>query len=91
MSQIPSHQSDPKQRARLRWRARRGLLENDLIITRFLDKHELDLTDEDVASLTVLFEITDNELMDLLLGRKELDADMDSPAMKRVVQMIRES
>lgn len=91
MNQTPNHQSDPKQRARLRWRARRGLLENDLIITRFLDKYELDLTDEDVSALTVLFEVTDNDLMDLLLGRKELDADMDSPAMRRVVQMIRES
>lgn len=91
MNQIPSHQSDPKQRARLRWRARRGLLENDLLITRFLDKYELDLTDEDVASLTVLFEATDNELMDLLLGRKELDGELDTPAMRKVVQMIRDS
>jgi antitoxin CptB len=91
MNQIPSHQSDPKQRARLRWRARRGLLENDLLITRFLDKYELDLTDEDVASLTVLFEATDNELMDLLLGRKELDGEMDTPAMRKVVQMIKDS
>jgi antitoxin CptB len=29
------HQSDPLRRARLRWRARRGLLENDLIFERF--------------------------------------------------------
>src|SRR5690606_23276112 len=32
------------ERARLRWRARRGLLENDLIITRFLDEYETQLT-----------------------------------------------
>ena len=66
-------------------------MENDLLITRFLDKYELDLTDEDVASLTVLFEATDNELMDLLLGRKELDGELDTPAMRKVVQMIRDS
>ena len=30
----PGHQSDPLRRARLRWRARRGLLENDLIVSR---------------------------------------------------------
>ena len=40
-----SHQADPAKRARLRWRARRGLLENDLIVTRFLDAHEAELTD----------------------------------------------
>ena len=28
------HQDDPARRARLRWRSRRGLLENDLILTR---------------------------------------------------------
>lgn len=36
------------ERARLRWRARRGLLENDLMITRFLDQYENELTDQDV-------------------------------------------
>jgi antitoxin CptB len=43
-----AHQSDPANRARLRWRARRGLLENDIILTRFLDAHETELTDEEV-------------------------------------------
>jgi len=54
-----SHQADPTQRARLRWRARRGLLENDLIIERFFDKHEMELTNDDVQALTVLFEEVD--------------------------------
>ena len=38
------------ERARLRWRARRGLLENDLIITRYLDAYEAELTDDDVVA-----------------------------------------
>ena len=58
-------------RARLRWRARRGLLENDLIITRFLDQYEAELTDVDVAALTLLFEMSDTDLLDVLLGRQE--------------------
>ena len=33
-SSVTTHQSDPANRARLRWRSRRGLLENDLILTR---------------------------------------------------------
>jgi antitoxin CptB len=85
-----SHQSDPTQRARLRWRARRGLLENDLIIQRFFDKHELELTDEDVHALTVLFEEVDNHLLDLFLGRKEPDGDLDTPDVRKVIQMMRE-
>ena len=91
MDNTQSHQADPKQRARLRWRARRGLLENDLMIERFFNKHELALTDDDVAALTELFEMTDNDLMDLLLGRKGLEGQQDYPAMRRVVQLIQES
>lgn len=85
-----SHQADPTQRARLRWRARRGLLENDLIIERFFDKHEMELTDEDVQSLTVLFEEVDNVLLDLFLGRKEPEGNLDQPGVRRVIQMMRE-
>jgi len=47
-----THQSDPAKRARLRWRSRRGLLENDLILTRFLDAQETTLTDDEVDAFT---------------------------------------
>ena len=73
------HQADPAKRARLRWRARRGLLENDLILTRFLDAHEMTLSDEEVDAFSRLMELTDNDLMDLLLGRKELKGELDLP------------
>lgn len=86
-----SHQSDPAQRARLRWRARRGLLENDLLIQRFFDRHELDLSDEDVAVLTELFELSDNELLEIILNRKQADSALDTPAARRVIGMLRES
>ncbi len=84
------HQADPTQRARIRWRARRGLLENDLIIERFFDKHEMELTNDDVQALTVLFEEVDNVLLDLFLGRKEPEGDLDTPGVRKVIQMMRE-
>ncbi|MCQ8897240.1 succinate dehydrogenase assembly factor 2 [Limnobacter humi] len=84
------HQSDPAQRARLRWRARRGLLENDLIIQRFFDKYEMELTDDDVAALTLLFEEIDNKLLDLLLGRAAPEGDLDTPAVRRVIQLMKD-
>lgn len=78
------------QRARLRWRARRGLLENDLIITRYLDAYESQLTDEDVDALTQLFEIGDNDLLDVLLARKELEGELDTPRLQSIVGRMRE-
>jgi len=84
-----NHQADPVKRARLRWRARRGLLENDLIITRFLDVHEATLTDEEVDAFSRLMELADNELMDLLLARKEPSGDAYMPHVHALLARLR--
>lgn len=76
------------ERARLRWRARRGLLENDLIITRFLDKYETDLTTADVSALTKLFDMGDNELLDVLLARTQLEGEYDTHEIRRLVAQM---
>lgn len=78
-----------KDRVRLRWRARRGLLENDLIITRYLDANEQSLTDLEVGVLTRLFELGDNELLDLLLARKEPDEELNLPEVHAVLAKLR--
>lgn len=77
------------ERARLRWRARRGLLENDLVITKFLDRFEDQLTEADVSALSHLFEMGDNDLLDVLLGRIELSGEYDTPELRRLVGQMR--
>ncbi len=84
-----THQADPAKRARLRWRARRGLLENDLILTRFLDAHEMDLSDQEVAVFSRLLELSDSELLDLLLARKEPQGELDSPPVHALLSKLR--
>jgi antitoxin CptB len=84
-----THQADPAKRARLRWRARRGLLENDLIVTRFLDAHETSLTDEEVDAFSRLMELSDNDLMDLLLARKEPVGEVDIPHVHALLARLR--
>ena len=84
-----THQADPANRSRLRWRARRGLLENDLILTRFLDAHEQDLTDDEVDALTRLLDLADNPLLDLLLGRNEPSGELDLPHVHALLQRLR--
>lgn len=86
---IVTHQIDPKKRARLRWRARRGLLENDLILTRFLDANETTLTDEEVDAFSKLMELSDNDLMNLLLENIEPTGDLNVPAIHALVQRLR--
>ncbi|WP_153102274.1 succinate dehydrogenase assembly factor 2 [Paraburkholderia hayleyella] len=85
-----THQSDPLRRARLRWRARRGLLENDLIFERFFSRYEHDLSDADVGALTHLLDLSDNDLMDLLLARTEpQDALAGNADVSRVLALLR--
>lgn len=68
--------SDEVRRARLRWRAKRGLLENDIFMTRFFDAYETRLTDDEVYGLDMLLDLPDDELFGLIMQRKEL-SDVD--------------
>ena len=68
---------DPGRLNRIRWRSRRGMLENDLVLTRFLDVRGKGMTEEEVAMLDQLLDLSDNELWDLIAGRREpLDASV---------------
>ncbi|PSB92154.1 succinate dehydrogenase assembly factor 2 [Candidatus Pandoraea novymonadis] len=84
-----NHQADPVKRARLRWRARRGLLENDLILERFFAKYETSLTDEDVGALTELLDLSDVDLMELLMARKDPEENSNGLAVQRLLVLLR--
>ena len=60
---------DDRSLARLRWRCRRGMLENDLILTRFLDARGEAISEDEVAALDRLLDLSDNELWDIVSGR----------------------
>jgi succinate dehydrogenase flavin-adding protein (antitoxin of CptAB toxin-antitoxin module) len=77
----------PDELRRLRWRCRRGLLENDLMLERFLERHATGLDEARLAALNVLLEYGDNELWDLLSGRAECSDARLAP----VVAMIRDA
>jgi antitoxin CptB len=90
-AQLPdAHQvPDADTLRRLRWRCRRGLLENDLFIEKFFDKYEPSLTNGLVHGLLELMDLSDNDLLDLLLARKEPEGDLASDEVKQVLSMMR--
>jgi antitoxin CptB len=78
--------------SKLRWRCRRGLLENDLFIERFFNNFATSLTVNQAQGLSALMELSDNDLLDLHLGRKTLvqvDASLDSDEVSEVLNMLR--
>ena len=50
---------------RLKWKCRRGLLELDLVLQKYLEKHPDDVT------LFDLLDLPDNDLWDIVSGRSE--------------------
>ena len=54
---------------RLRWRCRRGMLELDLVLTAFLERHLEELDASRIETLKRLLELPDPELFDLVMGR----------------------
>ena len=79
---------------RLKSDARRGLLENDLFLQRFFGRYGAQLSAEEGKILSQLLALDDNDLMDLLIGRKDsvpaLEKEMQSDSFKIVLQKLRE-
>jgi antitoxin CptB len=77
--------------SRLKWRCRRGLLENDLFIERYFQRHEATLTVRDAAGLSALMDLADNDLLDLLLRRTEPEGELDRPEVRDTLARLRTS
>ncbi|MEY2782668.1 MAG: hypothetical protein RLZZ134_727 [Pseudomonadota bacterium] len=75
--------------SKLRWRSRRGLLENDLFIERFFNRFDTQLTVGQARGMYVLMDLSDNDLMDLLLRRKELQPEISTDEVREVLDMLR--
>ena len=80
---------DDRALSKLRWRCRRGLLENDLFIERFFDRFESSLTVGQAHGLQALMDLADNDLLDLLLARTEPQGELDCAEVQAVLALMR--
>ena len=67
------------ERERLKWNCRRGLLELDIVLQRYLERHP------DDAALGELLDLPDNDLWDIVAGR----SDRYESHLKEVVARLR--
>ena len=78
--------------SKLKWRCRRGMLENDLFVERFFRHHEETITTRQAAGLQALMDLADNDLLDLLLARKQpqdVPELIASPQVREVLALMR--
>ena len=60
-----------RDRDRIRWHCRRGLLELDLVLARFVECHLDGLNAGQTEVFKELLAYEDNDLLDLVMGRAE--------------------
>jgi antitoxin CptB len=53
---------------RLQWKCRRGLLELDLVLKGFIERH---LEEKDLNALNELLDLEDNDLWEIVSGRSD--------------------
>ena len=77
MSQVPG---------RLRWQCRRGMLELDVILNRFLDQHWGDMDSDLKKEIELLLVCSDQELQKWLCEGMEADIEV-----KNIVARLRQT
>jgi antitoxin CptB len=71
----PSAIGEGKPPERIRWRCRRGLLELDIVLGRFAERHYAGLDEAQRAAFDALLDMPDNALWDMIAGRAEAAPD----------------
>ena len=80
---------DEREVSLLRWRSRRGLVENDLFIERFFATYGSRLTASQARGISALMDLSDNDLLDLLLRRKEPEGELATDEIRSVLEQLR--
>jgi len=64
-----------KELERARWRCRRGMLELDIVLQRFLDNDYQQLDTQQLEQFERLLDLPDTDLWDLITGRQVASDD----------------
>lgn len=62
---------DGRAHERIKWDCRRGLVELDLVLQRFLEQHFDQLNAVEIDVFAELLAYEDNDLLDMVMGRAE--------------------
>ena len=79
-----------KELERVRWRARRGLLELDIVLGRFIDTCYVKLDETERHVFEEMLDMPDNPLWDMIVGRAERGAqDATQHELQSLLEKIR--
>jgi antitoxin CptB len=70
---------------RIRWHCRRGMLELDLVLGAFVERHLASLDAGGLQTFQGLLERTDPELLDLIMGHRQAE----QPAERALLDLMK--
>lgn len=73
--------------ARIRWRCRRGMLELDIILHRFIDHYFEQLDEHQIELFEQLLMLSDNDLRELLFSDKHISDQTFQPLLELLRQV----
>ncbi|MDO8894267.1 MAG: succinate dehydrogenase assembly factor 2 [Nitrosomonas sp.] len=76
-----------KEFERARWRCRRGLLELDIVLQRFMDQNYTQLDESGLEQFERLLALPDNDLWDLITARQANTDDQ----WQQVLELLQKS
>ncbi|KUM02120.1 succinate dehydrogenase assembly factor 2 [Chromobacterium subtsugae] len=76
---------DPIELKRMRWRSRRGLLELDLVLEKFLAGPFGRLAPAEIEAYRRLLDLADTDFLDIVSGK----ADLEDPEEMAIVAILR--
>ncbi len=65
------------EKKRLTWRCRRGMLELDIVLQKFIHSHFASLSEAELQQLDTLLDYPDNDFWDLVSTRKDVTDNHD--------------
>ncbi len=69
---------------RVRWRCRRGMLELDIILVRFVDEHYAKLSQSERETFEVFLDMADNPLWDLISGKADAASGEEALLLEKI-------
>ena len=62
-----------KELDRMHWRCRRGMLELDIVLQGFVDKHYMQLDEIELKHFDTLLSLPDNDLWDMITSKQKVE------------------
>lgn len=69
---------------RVRWRSRRGLLELDIVLGRFIEAQYMQLSEKEKQVFEELLDMPDNPLWDMISGKQEATQKEQSALLEKI-------